>query len=464
MKKEHKFIKFAAKAAFPTLIVLIIVSLASIFLVYSDASVRATGFPGLFATLFNYGYFEKSSGQFIAQVFGNAFAYCIALTGVALFIVSFVAIKHDKKTEIKAALLSLTLFVPAVLGLVGGVFNFLGQGIGFLLAKAGIAGAAITFLLFLLYILDIVYYVFVIAYVSYSVVTGFKIAKGEMSADDLEEEVAGPAEVVVHEDKAAKAEERVQLLVDIRRIVREELERLDKVAIVREEVVEKVVEKVEEPIAEEPAPVEEAPVEEPIAEEPAPVEEAPVEEPVAEEPAPVEEAPVEEAPAEEPVAEEPAPVEEAPVEAEGETDRKIIDAVRIPFAEKMARADEDICDKYNELKQEILAYGCNSRISIGGDTFRLHRKPYVKITLVGKTLKVYFALNPSDFVDSPMPVVDAGDKSAYAEVPSLLRVRSNLSLKRAKELVALAFNRDGIEKSSDVVEHDYVEDLRKDLK
>ena len=411
MKKEHKFIKFAAKAAFPTLIVLIIVSLASIFLVYSDASVRATGFPGLFATLFNYGYFEKSSGQFIAQVFGNAFAYCIALTGVALFIVSFVAIKHDKKTEIKAALLSLTLFVPAVLGLVGGVFNFLGQGIGFLLAKGGIAGAAITFLLFLLYILDVLYYVFVIAYVSYSVVTGFKIAKGEMSADDLEEEVAGPAEVVVHEDKAAKAEERVQLLVDIRRIVREELERLDKVAIVREEVVEKVVEKVEEPVAEEPA-----------------------------------------------------PVEEAPVEAEGETDRKIIDAVRIPFAEKMARADEDICDKYNELKQEILAYGCNSRISIGGDTFRLHRKPYVKITLVGKTLKVYFALNPSDFVDSPMPVVDAGDKSAYAEVPSLLRVRSNLSLKRAKELVALAFNRDGIEKSSDVVEHDYVEDLRKDLK
>ena len=411
MKKGNKFVKFAAKAAFPTLIVLIIVSLASIFLVYSDASIRATGFPGLFATLFNYGYFEKSSGQFIAQVFGNAFAYCIALTGVALFIVSFVAIKHDKKTEIKAALLSLTLFVPAVLGLVGGVFNFLGQGIGFLLAKAGIAGAAIAFLLFLLYILDILYYVFVIAYVSYSVVTGFKIAKGEMSADDLEEEVAGPAEVVVHEDKAAKAEERVQLLVDIRRIVREELERLDKVAIVREEVVEKVVEKVEEPIAEEPA-----------------------------------------------------PVEEAPVEAEGETDRKIIDAVRIPFAEKMARADEDICDKYNELKQEILAYGCNSRISIGGDTFRLHRKPYVKITLVGKTLKVYFALNPSDFVDSPMPVVDAGDKSAYEEVPSLLRVRSNLSLKRAKELVALAFNRDGIEKSSDVVEHDYVEDLRKDLK
>ena len=448
MKKEHKFIKFAAKAAFPTLIVLIIVSLASIFLVYSDTSVRATGFPGLFATLFKYGYFEKSSGQFIAQVFGNAFAYCIALTGVALFIVSFVAIKHDKRTEIKAALLSLTLFVPAVLGLVGGVFNFLGQGIGFLLAKAGIAGAAIAFLLFLLYILDIVYYVFVIAYVSYSVVTGFKIAKGEMSADDLEEEVAGPAEVVVHEDKAAKAEERVQLLVDIRRIVREELERLDKVAIVREEVVEKVVEKVEEPVAEEPAPVEETPVEEPVAEEPAPVEETPVEE----------------APAEEPVAEEPAPVEEAPVEAEGETDRKIIDAVRIPFAEKMARADEDICDKYNELKQEILAYGCNSRISIGGDTFRLHRKPYVKITLVGKTLKVYFALNPSDFVDSPMPVVDAGDKSAYAEVPSLLRVRSNLSLKRAKELVALAFNRDGIEKSSDVVEHDYVEDLRKDLK
>ena len=52
--------------------------------------------------------------------------------------------------------------------------------------------------------------------------------------------------------------------------------------------------------------------------------------------------------------------------------------MRIPFAERLVDAEKEMQDNYNELKNEILAYGVKSRISNSGDTFRLHRKTYIK--------------------------------------------------------------------------------------
>ena len=92
-------------------------------------------------------------------------------------------------------------------------------------------------------------------------------------------------------------------------------------------------------------------------------------------------------------------------------------------------------DNYNELKNEILSYGVKSRISNSGDTFRLHRKTYVKITIAGKSLKLYFALDPKDYKDSTIPFQDAGEKNAYAEIPFVFKVKSELSMKRAKQLI-----------------------------
>ena len=130
----------------------------------------------------------------------------------------------------------------------------------------------------------------------------------------------------------------------------------------------------------------------------------------------------------------------------------------------MVKADKEIQDKYNEIKNEILAYGAKSRVSIACDTFRLHRKAYVKINLVGKTLKVYFALNPKHYEDSPIPVQDASDKVAYEEVPALLKVKSNLSVKRAKELVRQAMEKDGVEKENEAENHNWIRDLRAELR
>ena len=204
-----------------------------------------------------------------------------------------------------------------------------------------------------------------------------------------------------------------------------------------------------------PAPVEEikpepapAPVEEPK-EEPAP---APVEEP---EPEPVEEpapAPVEE-PKEEP-APAPAPVVEKQPKAP---------IVRIPFEERLLASDKELQELYSELKNEILSYGVKSRISSSGDTFRLHRKTYIKLTVAGKSLKFYFALNPDDYRDSPIPVQDASEKGIYAEIPLVFKVKSPLSVRRCKQLIQDVMEKDGLEQG-EVGSVNWIKELKAELK
>ena len=222
---------------------------------------------------------------------------------------------------------------------------------------------------------------------------------------------------------------------------------------------------VEEEKQPEPEPVEEQPVEEP-APEPAPKEEemipeeSPVPEVQVEEAVePVEEsAPVEEVtPEPEPVVEEqPVPVEEVPVEQPKEEKKPII---RIPFTERMINADEEMQNNYNELKNEILSYGVNSRVSNSGDTFRLHRVTYIKITIAGLSLKLYFALNPEDYKDSTLPIQNAGHKGIYSEIPLVFKVKSGLSMRRCKQLIQDVFDKNGLEQG-EIKQINWVEELK----
>ena len=214
----------------------------------------------------------------------------------------------------------------------------------------------------------------------------------------------------------------------------------------------------EEPVVEEePAPAP-APVEEEKEVALAPVDEAaPEEEPVVEEPAPeVEPEPVVEEPTPEP---EPLPEPEPVVEEVTPKEKKPI--IRIPFQERMINADDEMKNNYNELKNEILSYGVNSRVSNSGDAFRLHRKTYVKITIAGLSLKLYFALNPDDYKDSSIPVQNAGHKGIYAEIPLVFKVKSGLSMRRCKELIQTVMEKDGLEQGV-IGDTDWVEKLKEE--
>ena len=202
-----------------------------------------------------------------------------------------------------------------------------------------------------------------------------------------------------------------------------------------------------EPVKEEEKAEPEPVAEEPVAEEPV-GEEEPQPEPQPEEPAP-EEVPVEEAPVEEPAQEaEPAPQPE---------EKKPI--IRIPFTDRMLSADKEMQDNYNELKNEILSYGVNSRVSNSGDTFRLHRKTYIKITIAGLSLKLYFALDPAEYKDSTLPIQNAGHKGIYNEIPLVFKVKSGLSMRRCKQLIQDVFDKNGLEQG-EIKDINWVEELR----
>ena len=177
-----------------------------------------------------------------------------------------------------------------------------------------------------------------------------------------------------------------------------------------------------------------------VEEQPAPVEEK------KEEPAPVEEPVVEEVPAEEAPVEEPAP--EVVPEPVAEPVKEVKEAPkyeRLTFTERLLQSEQDVHDLYNEVKNEILSWGVKSRISANGDTFRLHKKMYVRITVAGKALKLYFALDPADYANTTLPIQDASNKEMYQEIPLVFKVKSGLSLRRCKDLIRDAMEKDGLE-------------------
>jgi hypothetical protein len=138
----------------------------------------------------------------------------------------------------------------------------------------------------------------------------------------------------------------------------------------------------------------------------------------------------------------PAPVVvPAKVEAKEAPKAKI---VRVPFPERIVAGDKELKANYNEIKAEALSFGLKSRLSNSGDTFRLHTKAYLKITVAGKGLKIYYALSPKAYANSPIPVKDASGKNLYKDIPLVFKVKSPLSVKRAKQLIADACAKDSL--------------------
>ncbi|MBP5694162.1 MAG: hypothetical protein J6X03_01740 [Bacilli bacterium] len=136
----------------------------------------------------------------------------------------------------------------------------------------------------------------------------------------------------------------------------------------------------------------------------------------------------------------------------------------LSFNERLAKASPEIVEAYNSLKNLLVSYGLKNRVSNSGDTFRLHKNTYAKITLGGSQLKVYFALNPADYANSAIPVGDASGKDIYKDIPLVFRVKSNLSLRRARDLVNDTMNKAGIAKEAEEGNVDYVGEVKKELR
>jgi hypothetical protein len=213
-----------------------------------------------------------------------------------------------------------------------------------------------------------------------------------------------------------------------------------------------------EEIAEEVA-YEEAPIEEVVEE--APVEEAPVEEAVYEE-APIEEAVYEETPTEEVVEEAPIePVEIVPtitptyIDNEG---NKIEINYSRSFTANLIQSDDTVKAYYSELKNHIHSYkGVKSKYSWKFDSYNKGRDQLFKIKFRGKTILLYCALDPEEFEKSKYHHESINAK-IFADVPMLLKIKSGLGLRKAKEVINIVMAKYGIEPNPKATAVDYVKE------
>ncbi len=144
----------------------------------------------------------------------------------------------------------------------------------------------------------------------------------------------------------------------------------------------------------------------------------------------------------------PKPVEEAnEVEMSESEDpfAKFGDRRKLSFEVKLKKSDKDLRKKYYDLRDYIKGYGVNNRVSLKGDTFSLHRERYVFVTVSGKHIKAYFALDPKDYENTTMPA-KANERKKYEDLPLQLDIRSDLSYRRAVQLVDDLMKKKGIEK------------------
>lgn len=195
--------------------------------------------------------------------------------------------------------------------------------------------------------------------------------------------------------------------------------------IEREEVKETIIETV---IKEVPAPVQEV-VEEVTA----------VEEPVVEtQPEPVAT-----------VVEEPVPVvEEVPVAPQKEM------GLKKSFVAKLSQSGKENQLFYSELKNYLLSFKrVYTRVSWNYDTFNLGRDVKVKIAVRGKTLVVFFALDPKEYENTKYYPHDMGDLKKFEETPMMIKVKSDRSVKYAKELIDVVL--EGVDKKKVFEEESY---------
>ena len=108
---------------------------------------------------------------------------------------------------------------------------------------------------------------------------------------------------------------------------------------------------------------------------------------------------------------------------------------RIPFQNKIRRAAPETRGRYRDIVNALREYGFTDRMSIPGETFSYKRKRLIFVTMAGKTLKVHFALDPKEFENSTIPMKDASEAKKFADIPSYLKIKSDLAVRR---VIALA--------------------------
>lgn len=106
------------------------------------------------------------------------------------------------------------------------------------------------------------------------------------------------------------------------------------------------------------------------------------------------------------------------------------------FTAKLIQSDDILKARYGELKNELMRYTLKPRMSWSCESLYKGRTTYAKFALRGKTLSLYLSLDPAEYADTKYKFEDSGGVAKYAKTPMRLKLRSDRSVRWAKELIA----------------------------
>lgn len=111
---------------------------------------------------------------------------------------------------------------------------------------------------------------------------------------------------------------------------------------------------------------------------------------------------------------------------------------------------------YSDIKNYILSFkGIKSRNAWRHETFKKGRKQLFRVKVRGKGLCLYCALNPAE-VDEARYFHDTVTSKDYKDVPTMVKIKTQRGLKRAKELVDTVMVKNEIQPNPKAKTVDYV--------
>ena len=106
------------------------------------------------------------------------------------------------------------------------------------------------------------------------------------------------------------------------------------------------------------------------------------------------------------------------------------------FTAKLIQSEYAVKEWYSVIKNEILSYEkVRDRMSWKRESFRRGRKCVARITMRGRTLCLYLALDASDYANTKYRVESAAAGRANADTPCMFRIKSARRVKYAKDLI-----------------------------
>lgn len=137
------------------------------------------------------------------------------------------------------------------------------------------------------------------------------------------------------------------------------------------------------------------------------------------------------------------------------------------FLAKLILSSENVKSYYAEIANTLLKYKkVRNRISWANSSFFAGRNVLTKFAIRGKTMYLYFALDPQEFSENRY-ISDESEVKKYEKVPLRIKIRSKRGVNLAKKLISLLAEKYGLIEAEDgrraISAEDYPYDIVKNL-